>query len=120
MITTGLKTQQQLVEKLLNAQLGAYEIDRLSDTYPLTIEESYEVQRKLIARLVEQGARIVGLKTGLTSPAKQAAMGVHEPCFGYILDKTLGEEGQPLSLAGLIHPRAEPELAFVLGRPLQG
>lgn len=120
MTTARLTTQEQLVEELLNAQLGAYEIDKLSDTYPLTIEEGYEVQRKLIARLVKRGARIVGLKTGLTSKTKQAAMGVHEACYGYILDNTLGEEGQSLSLSGLIHPRAEPELAFVLGRSLKG
>ena len=110
----------KLANLVVDAQLGAYEIDKLTDIFPLTVEEAYLVQRKVVERLWQRGGRVVGLKTGLTSRSKQAAMGVHEPLYGYILDNTIGREGQPLSLAGLIHPRAEPELAFVLGQPLQG
>lgn len=110
----------QLVDIVLDAQLAPHEIEKLTNHYPLTIEQGYAVQRQLIERLVARGAKVVGKKTGLTSRAKQQAMGVHEACYGYLLDNTLYYEGKPLSLSGLIHPRAEPELAFVLAKPLKG
>ncbi|HEX2912103.1 MAG TPA: fumarylacetoacetate hydrolase family protein [Chloroflexia bacterium] len=120
-MTTGeLTGLDQLLEIVYGAYTGSYEIDKLTDKYPLSIEEGYAIQQKLIQRLVERGGKIAGKKTGLTSKAKQQAMGVHEACYGYLLADTLLEEGQPLSLGGLIHPRAEPELAFVLARPLSG
>jgi 2-oxo-3-hexenedioate decarboxylase len=111
---------EQLVDLVLEAQLAPHEIEKITNYYPLTIVEGYQVQDRLIERLVERGAKIVGKKTGLTSRAKQQAMGVHEACYGYLLDSMLCYEGQPVSLAGLIHPRAEPELAFILNQTLRG
>lgn len=120
-MTLTIQTRlDELTEIVLDAQLGPHEIEKLTDHYPLTIAEGYAVQRQLIAHLVARGAKIVGKKTGLTSRAKQQAMGVHEACYGYLLNNTIYYDGEPVSLSGLMHPRAEPELAFVLGKPLKG
>ncbi len=121
-MTTEVKSHLDvLAEIVVAAQLGAYEINKLTLTAPLSITEAYQVQKKVVALIAErQGTRLIGKKTGLTSRSKQEAMGVHEACYGYLLENGLGKEGEALSLAGLIHPRAEPELAFVMGQSLTG
>jgi 2-oxo-3-hexenedioate decarboxylase len=120
MTTTSQSSLEELAEIVTKAQLGAYEIDKLTGNRPLNLKEAYAVQKLVVQRLEAKNGTVIGYKTGLTSRSKQAAMGVHEACYGYVLGKTLGKEGEPLSLTGLIHPRAEPELAFVMGKPLNG
>jgi 2-oxo-3-hexenedioate decarboxylase len=110
----------KLADIIVDAQLGGYEIGKITDMLPLSIEQSYAVQVLVVARLLERGARVIGMKTGLTSLSKQRAMGMYESLYGYLLDSGLVQEGKPVSLSGLIHPRAEPELAFVMGKPLLG
>ncbi|HBI04492.1 MAG TPA: 4-oxalocrotonate decarboxylase [Paenibacillaceae bacterium] len=97
------------------------EIIRLTEDYPeLTVEEGYFIQEQLIARRVAEGNRVVGYKLGLTSKAKQEMIGVYEPSYGVLLDYMQLEEGDPVPYSELIHPRAEPEIAFFLQEDLQG
>ncbi len=63
---------------------------------------------------------LVGWKLGVTSRAKQAQVGISEPISGFLAASHLLELGAPLPTAELIQPRVEPEIAFVLGRDLQG
>jgi 2-oxo-3-hexenedioate decarboxylase len=81
---------------------------------------AYEVQMALIGLRRERGERLVGGKLGLTSKAKQIAMGVHEPLYAFVTSGMLRASGERLRLDELIHPRVEPEIAFVLGAPLEG
>ncbi|MNY11682.1 2-hydroxypent-2,4-dienoate hydratase [compost metagenome] len=71
-------------------------------------------------RCQPEGARLVGYKLGFTGPAKQAAMGVYEPLYGTLLAgmRVGAESGLPLDR--FIHPRVEPEVAFVMGREISG
>jgi 2-oxo-3-hexenedioate decarboxylase len=69
---------------------------------------------------VAGGDVVIGLKTGLTSRAKQETMGVHQPIFGHIMHSSVVPESSPVNCAELIHPRAEPEIAFLLERDLEG
>src|SRR5207245_597822 len=78
------------------------------------------VQRAIIAAHEARGDRVVCWKAGLTSKAKQNAMGVHEPIFGQVCESMMLEGGEALVTGQLIHPRAEPEIAFVLGADLRG
>lgn len=97
------------------------EIIRLTEDYPdFTVEEGYLVQDQLIARRVAEGKRVVGYKLGLTSVAKQQMMGVHEPTYGVLLDYMQLEEAEPVRNSELIHPKAEPEIAFYLNEDLEG
>jgi 2-oxo-3-hexenedioate decarboxylase len=73
-----------------------------------------------IEALLEAGERIVGAKVGLTSRAKQEAMGVDEPLSGWLTDAMVLEPGAPVPLDALIQPRVEPEIAFLLARSLEG
>ena len=112
---------QALAQRLLDAYDRREEVLALTDALPdLSEADGYRVQRALIDLFRARGARIVGKKTGLTSKAKQVAMGVPEAIYGYLLDTYLLREPEPVRMAELIHPRLEPELAFIIGERLRG
>lgn len=79
---------------------------------------AYEVQSLGIARRLAAGSRVVGRKIGLTSPVVQAQLGVDTPDYGVLLDDMIVADREPLSLSGFLQPRAEAEVAFVLGHDL--
>ena len=86
----------------------------------ITIEDAYQIQRHMIGRRLANGERIVGKKIGVTSKAIQDLIGVKQPDFGQLTSGMAYEEGQDVPLTGLIQPRAEAELAFVLKHDLNG
>jgi 2-oxo-3-hexenedioate decarboxylase len=63
---------------------------------------------------------LIGLKAGLTSHAKMKQMGVDTPVFGFLVDGFSVPEGGEVKTRELIHPKVEPEIAFVLKRALKG
>jgi 2-oxo-3-hexenedioate decarboxylase len=65
---------------------------------------------------MDNGERIIGAKLGLTSRVKQKATGVDAPLFGPVTDRMIAPFGEPITLDEFIHPRLEPEIAFVLAR----
>jgi 2-oxo-3-hexenedioate decarboxylase len=110
-----------LAQSLRAAEDDRREIPKLTDAHPeLQVDEAYEVQRLGFERRLEEGDRFVGYKLGLTSRAKQLAMGVSDPLWGRLRAGLLHDEEVPLDLAGLIHPRVEPEIAFLLGADVDG
>lgn len=114
------RTLDPRVETLLKAEAERREVDRIDPEGALTEDEAYGLQFQGIDYKVLQGDAVVGLKTGLTSVAKQKTMGVHQPIFGHILASSVIPEGVAVNCAELIHPRAEPELAFLLEDDLEG
>ncbi|MFE7077739.1 2-keto-4-pentenoate hydratase [Streptomyces sp. NPDC057620] len=86
----------------------------------LTLEQAYRIQWTNVSRRVAGGARIVGHKVGLTSPAMQHQFGVDQPDSGALLDDMLLTDGSTLRLGDLMTPRIEAEIAFRLGRDLHG
>jgi len=112
---------QSLAQRLLDAYDRREDVVALTDELPdLSEADGYRIQRGLMDLFRQRGARVVGKKTGLTSKAKQVAMGVPEAIYGYLLDAYLIREPQPVRTAELIHPRLEPELAFIMGERLKG
>ncbi|KMV14850.1 2-keto-4-pentenoate hydratase [Mycolicibacterium conceptionense] len=82
------------------------------------IEAAYGVQRLLVSERVAEGARVVGAKIGLTAPVVQQQFGVFEPDFGALLDDMVFCHRQPVPWGRFLQPRAEGEIAFVLGRDI--
>jgi 2-oxo-3-hexenedioate decarboxylase len=107
-----------IVEYLFSAEKEQREVVRITEQYPdLSIEKAYEIQEKLVER---RGARRVGIKLGLTSKPKQEMMGVHEAIYGYLTHDMLALEWEPVDYRTFIHPKAEPEIAFMMAEDLQG
>jgi 2-oxo-3-hexenedioate decarboxylase len=106
----------------LVAAAAAHRTTRLpSATHPeLTIEDGYAIQGAAVAQRVESGDRVIGAKLGLTSRAKQEAMGLDEVAVGMVLASTVETPDAPIDLRRYIHPRAEPEIVFRMGERLAG
>ena len=85
---------------------------------PTDGETAYQVQEANTRYWLAQGRRIVGRKVGLTSKAVQAQLGVDQPDFGVLFDDMAVEDGGTVTMARLIRPRAEAEVALVLGQDL--
>jgi 2-keto-4-pentenoate hydratase len=112
---------QSLARRLLDAYDRREDVVALTDEIPdLGEADGYRIQRALMDLFRARGARVVGKKTGLTSRAKQVAMGVSESIYGYLLDLYLLRDPGPVRTAELIHPRLEPELAFIMGERVRG
>ncbi|MDI6410338.1 fumarylacetoacetate hydrolase family protein [Streptomyces albus] len=82
------------------------------------IDAAYEVQRRLVAARTAAGARRVGAKIGLTARAVQQQFGVFQPDFGVLFADMVYAHTEPVPLGRFLQPRAEGEIAFVLGRDL--
>lgn len=82
------------------------------------VEAAYAVQRHVVALQQISGARLVGRKIGLTSPAVQQQLGVGRPTFGVLLDTMRIEDGSAVSVSRLLQPLIEAEIMLVLGREL--
>ncbi|RNL79525.1 2-keto-4-pentenoate hydratase [Nocardioides marmorisolisilvae] len=84
---------------------------------------AYAVQQGLVQARLAAGAVVVGRKIGATSKAVQDQLGVDQPDFGYLLDEmdvsaAAQPGGAPISMASLLQPRVEAEVAFRLGKDL--
>jgi 2-oxo-3-hexenedioate decarboxylase len=91
----------------------------LSEDWPgLDVDTAYAIQDEALRLRRARGETLVGLKLGLTSRAKQQRMGIDSPLLAWLTDAMVLPAGVPVP--SLIHPRAEPELVFVLGSRLAG
>ncbi len=114
------QTRAAAAERLLAAYEGA-PIAPLTGTYEgMTLDDAYAVQQFQIATLRQRGRTIKGHKVGLTSGAMQRMLNVSEPDYGHLLDDFFYLEHMPIPSERFLQPRAEPEVAFVLKKPLTG
>ena len=106
---------------LSQAYASRVPVPPLTGTYDdIALEDSYAVQLLQIEQLRAQGRTVVGHKVGLTSVAMQRLLDVAEPDFGHLLDDFFYLEHETVPVQRFLAPRIEPEVAFVLGRPLEG
>jgi 2-oxo-3-hexenedioate decarboxylase len=110
-----------LAEHLEQAELTATAVTKITDDHPgMDLDDAYAVQDAIRAAKAARGTPVAGLKMGLTSVAKIAQMGVMEPIFGFLNGEHEYQSGALIPTAGLIHPKVEAEIGFVLSRSLQG
>jgi 2-oxo-3-hexenedioate decarboxylase len=108
-----------LARELDEALLGRREIPSLTKTHgALELADAYRVQERGIALRLRRGETIIGYKMGLTSAAKRAQMSLEKPIYGVLTD-SMRAEGV-LRVGDGVHPRIEPEIAFVTARELSG
>jgi 2-keto-4-pentenoate hydratase len=110
-----------LARRLLDAERTATGIEPLTaETPELDVDGAYAVQRAGLALRLAAGGRVAGHKIGLTSEAIQRQLGVDQPDYGYLLDSMVLGDGAEIDVARLLAPRVEAEVAFILGRDLEG
>lgn len=83
-------------------------------------DTAYLVQDRLLQMRTERGETVVGIKLGVTSRAKQRQVNVTEPGVAWLTDAMPLPAGEPVPIASHIQPRVEPEIAFVLGKDIEG
>ena len=114
--------QQALAAELYQALTERRVVAPLRVRYPhLTIEDAYAISLGILARREQAGERVIGKKIGVTSRAVQDMLGVHQPDFGFLTDRMQVADGGTVQIAaGMIQPRAEAEIAFILRHALKG
>ncbi len=108
----------KLAETLDLAAFHAKPVGQLSHHTKFTVDEAYDIQAASMERRYERGEKFIGLKMGFTSKAKMVQMGIHDMIWGRLTDAMLLEKGQPLLLEKFIHPRAEPEICFLVKKEI--
>ncbi len=102
-------------ETLHKARLNAEPIEQISDKIAdFKRSEAYIIQEKGIALRLAAGEKWLGFKMGLTSEAKRKQMDLDSPLYGELTDKMQIHNGGVYSLKGQIHPKIEPEVAFLI------
>jgi 2-oxo-hept-3-ene-1,7-dioate hydratase len=114
-------TTAALARELYDARKQRRPLRHFSQRFPgMTIDDGYAIQRAWVRLEQADGRRIRGRKIGLTSRAMQLSSQITEPDYAPLMDDMFFEQGGDIPVARFIAPRVEVELAFVLGRPLQG
>lgn len=118
---TSVTDVEAVADALRVAELRGLPIAPVSSTWPgLTVEDAYAIQSANVRCRLAAGGRVVGHKIGLTSEAMQQMLGVDEPDYGRLFEDCVLRSGVELAYDGLIAPRIEPEIAFVLAHDLRG
>lgn len=121
---TTQEAVQAAVDRLSEAQATGVPCAPVRDLIGTDdLAAAYAVQQGLVQARLDAGASVVGRKIGATSEAVQNQLGVDQPDFGYLLDEmdvsaAAEEGGAPISMASLLQPRVEAEVAFRLGRDI--
>jgi 2-keto-4-pentenoate hydratase len=110
-----------IAERLLAAYRDRVGIPPLTASYDkLTVDDAFAIQQRQADLRVAAGARVAGFKVGLTSAAMREQLGVFEPDYGHLFADMLCPADEPISVESFLQPRAEPEIALVLGADLAG
>ncbi len=107
-----------IAERLDEAARTAKAVPQLAE--PLSLEDAYRVQAASLARRYARGQRRVGIKMGFTSRAKMAQMGIDDMIWGRLTDGMMVADGGSIRMDDYVHPRVEPEIAFLLKTALAG
>jgi len=110
-----METNYNLIAYNLDkAAANAQAIPQVSIKSPFNLKEAYGIQSIVMSKRYLRGYKNVGLKLGFTSKAKMEQMGVHDMIWGRLTEDMTYANGGSLKKNKFIHPRAEPEIAFLV------
>jgi 2-oxo-3-hexenedioate decarboxylase len=111
---------QAIADALIKAEYTRTPITPFTRKNPfMTVEAAYTAQALFVEHRLQAGERVIGAKLGMTSRVKRKALNIHEPVFGRLTSGMVVRHGEPVQLGELIHPRAEPEIAFQIAERVQ-
>ena len=108
-----------LGDELFDALRSRSTVAPLTSRHPdITVDQAYRISLHWLKRREALGERVVGKKIGVTSKPVQDMLDVRQPDFGFLTHTMQVADGSTVSLtaSGLIQPRAEGEIAFMLKR----
>lgn len=114
----------EVARRLEDAWRGRQPIAPLSEALGLdSPDDAYKIQTSWARLRAADGEEMLGHKIGLTSKGMQEQLGVYEPDYGQLWKSRFfpadhGEVTFPAET--FLQPRLEGELAFLLGKPLEG
>ena len=114
-------TIESLARQLYEARKTRTPLRHFSMQHPgMTLADGYAIQRAWVALELADGRSIKGRKIGLTSRAMQVSSQIDEPDYAPLMDDMFLQQGGDIPVSRFIAPRVEVELAFVLGRAIEG
>lgn len=115
-----MSTTEEYAMRLDEAARTATAVGQIDPQSQMPLSQAYAIQAASIARRIARGEQRVGVKMGFTSRAKMIQMGIDDVIWGRLTSGMRVEDGSTIKLSAYVHPRVEPELAFLLKRPLAG
>ena len=112
------ETIEEIAAVLDKATQEASPVEQISKAHTYSVAEAYQIQSAGIDLRYERGEDFLGIKMGFTSKAKMKQMGVNELIWGVLTDRMLIRNDGKLKTERLIHPRVEPELCFLVKKPI--
>ena len=111
----------EMAEILHNARLNAKAIGQFSANMDdFSRVDAYSIQEEGIRMREKSGEKIIGLKMGLTSEGKRKQMNLDSPLYGVLTDRMQVQNEGVYRMEGSIHPKIEPEIAFMIKSDLKG
>jgi 2-keto-4-pentenoate hydratase len=119
MLSSAIRAE--LAAALADAERSRVPTTPLTAAHPdIDVVDAYEIQLINIRARLDDGARVIGHKVGLSSEAMQKMMGVDEPDYGHLLADMEVFEDVPVDTARFLYPRVEVEVGFILADDLPG
>lgn len=109
----------RMAQALDEATRTGVPITQWAKLQPLTLAQAYAVQAEGLRLRLARGDAQVGWKLAFTNRNTMARTGVAAPVSGYLCRDMQLTDSAELDTARLIRPRAEPEVAFRIGRALR-
>lgn len=109
---------KDIARQLDEAAQHAVSVPQVAANHNINLIDAYQIQRLSMDRRYQRGEQSIGVKLGFTSKAKMEQMGVSDMIWGWLTDTMLYQEGDTLPLSKFIHPRAEPEVCFVVNKEI--
>jgi len=114
-------TINSLAQALHKARLEKAPLEQISkEIKDFSRNDAYSIQEKGIELRQEMGETVVGMKMGLTSEAKRKQMDLDSPLYGVLTQEMEIKSGGQYKLDPQIHPKIEPEVAFLIKSELKG
>jgi len=109
----------KIAELLDKAAYNAKACEQISAHTTFDLNAAYAIQSISMSRRYIRGEKLTGLKLGFTSRAKMEQMGVHDMIWGRLTDSMHYASGADLKKDKFIHPRVEPEIAFLVSEKIE-